>query len=88
MKFDIARKIVKFQDGQYGIRRWTWIGYEFLGLRMSSSDRSSDRWWFSPDYVALYAMGTEEQARARLALYLQPKPPKPATPGYDKGRPA
>ena len=86
MKFDIARKVVKFQNGQYGIRRWTLIGYEFLGLDASREDY----WWLSPEYVAEYAAGTEKQVLARLALYLRPqqKPVVPATPGHDKGRPA
>ena len=82
MKFDIARKVVKFQNGQYGIRRWTVFGYEFLDIAYPSL---GDTWWSYARHVAEYAVGTEKQVRARLELYLQPNP---AAPGYDKGRPA
>jgi len=80
MRFDIARKVVKFENGQFGIRRWTWIGYQFLNMT-----HDDDHWWLSPDYVGEYATGTEEQARERLRVYLLPKC---RAPGYDKGRPA
>ena len=84
MKFDIARKIVKFQNGQFGVRRWSIFGYQFLDL----SDDPDMFWWgINPEYIAKYSAGTEERARARLAQYLNP-PVTPATPGYDKGRPA
>lgn len=83
MKFDIARKVVKFQNGQYGIRRWTFIGYQYLGLNPASQFY----WWLTSPGIAEYAAGTENQARARLAQYLKPKA-KPTTPGFDKGQPA
>lgn len=31
--FDIARKIVIFKDGTYGVRRWTLNGYQFLSFK-------------------------------------------------------
>ena len=86
MKFDIARKVVKFQNGQFGIRRWTPFGYQFLDL---DGTRSVMWWGLIPEYVAEYAAGTEKKARARLDAYLNtPRKPKPSSPGYDKGRPA
>lgn len=80
MRFDIARKIVKFKNGQFGIRRWTPFGYQFLDLRRAPTN---DFWWLAPDYVAKSAAGTEELARERLRVYLL----APDAPGYDKGRP-
>lgn len=87
MKFDIARKVVKFQNGQYGIRRWSLLGYEFLALDIPSSGDKFFWWVLYPECVATYCAGTEEQVRARLAQYLAPEA-MPPTPGFDKGRPA
>lgn len=94
MRFDIALKIVKFKNGQFGIRRWTIYGYRYLDLdivRAISGD-SDDYWWGAiKEHVATYAAGTEQQVRERLALYLTPKKKMPdmsAVPGFDKGTPA
>jgi hypothetical protein len=83
MKFDIARKVVKFRNGQFGIRRWGFFEYQYLDL-------SGDcYWWTIKEYVAKYAAGTEEQVRERIALYLVPKVRMDTSnvPGFDKGRP-
>ena len=81
MKFDIARKVVKFQNGQFGIRRWTFIGYQFLDL----TDREF-YWWSMDAYIARWCADNESIVRARLGEYL--KQSKELSPGYDKGRPA
>jgi hypothetical protein len=83
MKFDIARKVVKFQNGQFGIRRWTWIGYQFLDLTGDDF-----YWWFNADFIESHCAGDEPAVRARLAEYIKPHQPKIQPPGYDKGRPA
>lgn len=80
MKFDIALKIVKFRNGQFGIRRWTWVGYQFLDM-----DHDDDHWWLTKAYISEHAVGTEEEVRARLNAYRMPK--VPMVPGFDKGSP-
>jgi hypothetical protein len=83
MKFDIARKVVKFENGQFGIRRLTWFGYQFLDV-----SRGEDFWWTLPDGIGSYATaGTEKEARERLHAYLQPEKAPIRTPGIDKGTP-
>lgn len=82
---DIARKIVKFKNGQYGIRRLTFSGWDFLGMELQDG---KDFWWGSKArYVENYATGTLDQVKARLAAYPAKKLPRPETPGYDKGKP-
>ena len=80
MKFDIARKIVKFNNGQFGIRRWSWFGYQFLD--MSHDD---DHWWTLAYLISKYAVGTEQEVRERLSVYLMRK--VSMVPGIDKGTP-
>jgi hypothetical protein len=83
MKFDMARKVVKFQNGQFGIRRWTWIGYQFLDLTDDDF-----YWWTSEDCIERHCVGSESSVRTRLSEYLKPLAQKVLAPGYDKGRSA
>ena len=54
------KRIVKFKDGKYGVRRWG-FGWEFLDMRDLSY------WWSSAKDEYAYAIhGTIEQARAGL----------------------
>lgn len=84
MKIDLFRKIVKFEDGRYGIRKWSMIGYRFLDL-----NPDDNWWWLSKNGVESYAKGTLDQVTARLAIYRVAD--KKATPNwwndFDKGRP-
>jgi hypothetical protein len=82
MHFYIGPVIVKFQNGQFGIRRWRLFGCQFLGM-------SGDYWWTSKEYIGTHCTGTEPQVRARFDLYLSTKNQAPAVPepGYDKGTP-
>ena len=43
-------KIVQFKDGRYGIRRWSLIGYKYLG-----KDIKEDFWWSIPRVLPYYA---------------------------------
>jgi hypothetical protein len=86
VRFDIALKVVRFKNGQYGIRRFSIIlgQYQFLGM---ATDQ--DFWWHAlADYVATYASGSKEDVQERLNLYLKKKAKKKDRsdePGYDKG---
>jgi hypothetical protein len=88
MHFYIGPVIVKFQNGQYGIRRWSWshLSHQFLGMA-----EDEDYWWTNKDYIVTHCVGTELQVRARFATYLINEYKTEAglelAPGYDKGTP-
>lgn len=60
-------KIVEFQNGTFGVRRYSWGlgGYEFLSM----NPNDPDEWWSAP-YRRNYCEGTLEEAKARLTPYL------------------
>lgn len=62
-------KIVRFKDGNYGVRRWSWgyLGYQFL----DSTARKDDHYWFT--FVFPYnGRMTLEAARAVYKSMNQP----------------
>ena len=54
------KRIVKFNDGTYGVRKWTFIGYLMLDIN------DADYWWYGVDYQKTYCRCTLEQAKTAL----------------------
>lgn len=71
-------KIVQFKDGTFGVRKFSIVGWCFLGLR----PLTEGLWWHIPEHVSRYCHGTEAQARA--AMFCAKHPPKREKP--DTGR--
>lgn len=53
----LFHKMVQFENGKYGIRRPTLIGYQYLDA--STSDEPY--WWYTKECVSRYAQGSQEQ---------------------------
>ncbi len=50
-------RMVKFDNGKYGLRRWTIFGYEFYDL----NEPESHIWWNKGRHILAYCQGTQEQ---------------------------
>lgn len=75
-------KIVKFQNGQFGIRQWQpLLGYAFLDLQ-----ESRNSWWYGKEYIAKYCAADEATVREKFHVYKTSKGNK-EIPGYDEGTP-
>lgn len=69
-------KIVQFKDGRYGIRKFTFIGYQFL-----TRTPEEDHWWTDKKYIRQYASMNKEEVIARWGEMHNKKP-------FDNGNPA
>jgi hypothetical protein len=56
--------IVKFKNGKYGVRRFTFVRTEYLGVC-----RKPDWYWWGIDFVENAMFITEDGARNHLTAY-------------------
>lgn len=54
------KRIVKFSDGTYGVRKWCFLGYKMLDIY------DCDYWWYGNGYWSVYCKGTLEEAKNAL----------------------
>jgi hypothetical protein len=78
-------KLVKFKNGKYGVRKWTLVGYRFLGS--DSAGNQEYYWWRAvKEYVQDQATMTKDQALKRMEQYKnRHNDPKPEP--FDNGEP-
>jgi hypothetical protein len=62
-------KIVQFKDGKYGIRKLTFIGYQFL-----TRTPKEDYWWTNKQYICTSASMNKEEVVARWEEIHNKKP--------------
>lgn len=62
-------KIVKFANGTYAVRRWTFFGYEYLDNGLVPGWET--RWW-PHSHARVAEISSYEKAVARRDAYLQP----------------
>lgn len=55
-------KLVKFENGKYGIRMYWRFGWHFLSM-------SGEYTWSSKKDIVSYCQGTEEQARMAMQVF-------------------
>lgn len=59
--------IVEFTTGEFAVRRWMPIGWQFL-----HNNSNKNHWWLNDDEYMEYAVfQTEELARERAKIYMK-----------------
>ena len=64
--------ICQFNNGEYSVRRWSFLGWEYLDTDITGS--YAGYWWTGVQRALKYCSFTElVNARAHLENYLKPK---------------